>query len=213
MDETKGGAMRAIPVLLVLAISGCANQAQMAADRPPNPMVGCVQLVASREDLAPIANKVQLGDVRGQPFALLTLTDSATDGDKPLIAAWVDARQECTRQGQLWLQQYAPPYTALLNYSSSGFLALTADLYAGKITYGDYAKARAKLNADIQREAAAIDQRLREQQAAADEQRKNRAMMYLLNQPAYRPVQPYQVPMPTTTNCYRFGNQVNCTTY
>ena len=58
-----------------------------------------------------------------------------------------------------------------------------------------------------------------EQRAAAqadDQARRNAALQYMLNQraPQAPTIQPYQAPIPrpsVTTNCYRFGDQVTCT--
>jgi hypothetical protein len=151
-------AMRVLFLLAVLAISACANQAPLPqAARPPNPELACVEAVARRADLAPIAGKIWLGGALSQPAAFFALADKASESDKLVIAAWVNLRRECSRQGQAWVQQYAPPeFAALVSKSNSAYLSLTADLYAGKISYGDYAKARAKLFRDGEREAEAI---------------------------------------------------------
>lgn len=204
--------------LLALAFAaGCATQQQQAPP-PPDPALACIRALPSRPDFAPLSAKVALAAVEDQSFAMMTIGDRATEEDKPVIAAWVNARQECIRLGDAWSMEYRHPQIRVIAAGAfGGFLAASADLYAGKITYGEFATARQQLLSQVQRDAANVVQRLDEQQSASDEQRKNRAMMYLLNQqrqaPAFQPQQPYQPPRPTTTNCYRFGNQINCTSY
>lgn len=201
-------------VTAALALTGCASQ-QRDDRPPPDPGLACIEQLAARQELAPLAAKVALGLAKDQPFSLMTRTDKPTEQDQQLIAAWVNERQECFRMSDAWTKQYnAPPQIiAIRGEAFSRFLAASADLHAGKLTYGEYANVRAQLNAEGERQTSNVVQRLHEQEAMAAEQRRNRAMMYLLNQPSFQPRPAYQPSRPTTTNCYRFGSQVNCTTY
>ena len=47
-----------------------------------------------------------------------------------------------------------------------------------------------------------------------EENRRQAALQILLNRRAYQPtpLQPYQMPVPQTTNCSAYGNQLSCTT-
>lgn len=216
--RARGGSMRlSIVIFLAVITTGCATpQQSQQATIPPNPELGCIEAIVSRADFALIRSKIYLASAKDQPFAMMTNTDKPTEEEKKEIAAWISARQECFNNADSWYQQYShPQLNAIVRRYTLMFFTLTADLYNGKITYGDYANGRSQIYVHLQSDIAVIIQHLNEQQAAANEQNKNRALMYLLNQP-----KPYQAPAPsyypvqpmTTTNCNVIGNQMNCTT-
>jgi hypothetical protein len=219
---------RLLPLVL-LALAGIPVRVQ--AQVPPNPAIACFQGLPDREDLKPIASKVWLGLRKDQPFTMMTITDKVTDADRPALLAWVNATQECTRQGAPWLQQYLPPqFGSIIERATAKFLANVADLYAGKITYGDFAKKRIEDGSASDKEWAEAVEHFREQQAEAQQrqaeaqaraqaQRNAQVFQYLLNrsqpqpypQPYVpQPIQPYHPPM--TTTCRAVGNTLQCTT-
>lgn len=86
------------------------------------------------------------------------------------------------------------------------------------------AKAEAKRVAKAQHQQELAAQQQQEQQQAQaqreanirqeEEARRQAALQLLLNRQPYQPYvqQPYLVPVPQTTNCTAFGNQLRCTT-
>jgi hypothetical protein len=174
--------------------------------------------LAYRSEFSILADKLALATSSQQTFGMLSNTSKPSAAEKMAIAEWAKSGQDCFSMTSEWRKQYnfPPTLAAVQDTSFSSFLNLTADLYNGKLTYGEYAKARADIRAQSGQQWAKAVQHLREQQAAADEQRRNLAMQYLLNQPlpTYTPIVPYQMPIPrtTTTNCYVMGNQMHCTT-
>jgi hypothetical protein len=107
----------------------------------------CIDALTQRADFAPIGGKVFLGAGQGQPSDMLNISDKPTDAEKPVVAAWGDARQDCYRQGQAWREQHRVPQEIadVVKDINAKFLLLTADLTTGKITYGEYAKGRRDL--------------------------------------------------------------------
>jgi hypothetical protein len=210
--------LMAITVLMLLG--GCQNQMQRgngSAVAIPNPGVACYSELTYRPEFSAIANKVALDDPTKQTLEMLSNTTRASDGEKTALAAWVRAKQQCNDLTRHWRTQINMPgqLVAISENVMSTFMVLTADLYNSKYTYGEYAKARAESGSKFQRQWADAVQNLQQQQADAQEQNKNRALMYLLNQPRPAPLQvPAIAPIqrPTHTNCYVIGNQMNCTT-
>lgn len=210
--------MKAIAIVLLIVLAGCQTTQPAQVSIPPDPGRACVNDLAHRPEFSIIADKLALVDPSLQTFGMLSNTSKPNAAEKMTIAEWVKARQECIAMRREWRSQVNMPLilTAVQDASFSSFLNLTADLYNGKLTYGEYAKARANNAAQGDRQWAEAMQYLREQEAAADAQRRNLAMQYLLNQqratPTYTPVVPYQIPIPKTTNCNFIGNQMHCTT-
>jgi len=140
----------------------------------------------------------------------MTRTDKPTEEEKKAITIWANAREECIRLGEPWRKEnnIHPQANAIDNSTFARFLTLTSELYAGKLTYGEYHAARYQLAADAQREFTNLDQRIREQYAAAQQAEAARQTMIWLNMSNQMAQQ-----RPRTTSCVRTGNYVNCSTY
>ncbi len=212
--------MKAIAIALLIVLAGCQTNQPAQVSIPPDPAGACKKDLAHRPEFSIIADKLALVDTSQQTFEMLSNISKPNATEKTAIAEWVKAKQYCFGQSREWRSQYNAPtiLAAIQETGVSTFLNLTADLYNGKLTYGEYAKARADLTAQLQRQWAEAAQHLREQEAADDQQRRNLAMQYLLNQQRAAPLNmpaPYQIQIPprtTNTNCYVVGNQMNCTT-
>jgi len=84
--------------VLVIGLTGC--QAQMyqsntSTPAPPNYGTACFDDLRSKAELSAIAEKVALGRVRQQTFAMLGDATKPTDEEKAALSAWVDARTAC----------------------------------------------------------------------------------------------------------------------
>ncbi|WP_059420271.1 hypothetical protein [Sulfuricella sp. T08] len=203
-----------ITLAIVILVSGCQNQMQRensSAAAIPNPGVACINELPNRSEFSRIANKVSLGTPEQQTLEMFSDMKKPTEEEKTAIAAWVKAKAECNNLSRQWSAQIKMPaqFVTINESTLSSFMILTSELYNGKLTYGEYAKARAELRSNTQQKLAAETQNSQQQQSAAEEQNKNRALMYLMNQqaPTIAPIQ-----MPKHTNCYVVGNQMNCTT-
>ncbi len=110
-----------------------------------------------------------------------------TAAEKALIAAWVRARDGCWRDGAPWRSDHLPaPLVSLLSVFEAVFLALCADLHAGRIGYGDYARARIAASAEVDaawQSIAADINRDEAATAAAVEERRRQAVATLLALP------------------------------
>jgi hypothetical protein len=147
-----------------LFLAGCASEPPKAP-AAPNPAIACGETIQRNPDFAPIRGKVFLGNAQNQPADLMNIPDKATDAEKSVIAAWLAARQNCFHQSQAWLQQggMAKEYLSLLGDINSASVARTEDLMAGRLTYGDYARARRDLVERVKIESERMDRYLRSQ--------------------------------------------------
>lgn len=220
-----------------------------------DPSAACIQQLGGDERLQALFKKAPLDISKGQPLEVLANQSKATAKEKAALSILVSELDRCTELGADWRKQNYPASINGYGNSYQSFLrSAIADLYAGKLSFGDFAKARDReftellnkvnnevqqlqaqraANARQQEQAAATAEEQRkaemrrsfeqaearrheaEQQAIrAEESRRQAAIQYLQNQRQMRPiqVQPYQMPVPTTTNCNTFGNQTNCTT-
>jgi hypothetical protein len=205
-----------------------------------DPSLPCFLELKDKQELQILKDKISLSDGRYQTLEMLSNPQKPTKQEKKSLQIWVDAIENCKLLGDQWRKKNYPiSVNNILEQTSTQLKLLTADLYAGKISYGVFAKERAvklaKLNNDLtevvqkiqaeikakQEQQAAVDEHRQQEsasrQAADDEQRRNLAMQYLLNQPPairFTPQVPYQIPIrrTTNTNCSVNGNQMNCTT-
>ena len=87
---------------------------------------------------------------KGQPLEVLGNQSKATLSDKAALEIFVTELDRCWALGADWRKQNYP--ASINGYSNSyqSFLRLAiADLYAGKLTFGDFAKARDKAQTEF----------------------------------------------------------------
>jgi hypothetical protein len=147
----------------LIVLSGCASKRRAAAAaHGASPDIACGEALVKRTDFDPIRTKVFLAGAQGQPAEMLSNSGTPTNAEKPVIATWIDARQDCFRQGQAWREErrMSPEFSAIAKDTNAAFLALTADLQAGKLTYGEYARARRDLAAKAQVETERLQRYL-----------------------------------------------------
>jgi hypothetical protein len=221
--------MRNVAIWFAVAIVPMAAHSQ-----PSNPSNECFSNLESSPELQVLKGKVALGGIGGQTLEMLANDKKPTAAEKIALAKWDSLRQPCIKMNTEWNEsRLAPNVTVVIDKVAGQFKEILADLYSGKITYGQFAKIRQANSDKAKVEIANIDQQNQnnsfqqkqqqqqlEQQAAAtaaQERQANNALatqMLLNNKPYQAPV-PYQVqPIkpPTTTNCYKMGNSINCTT-
>ena len=205
-----------------------------------DPSMECFSALESNPELQILKGKVALGNVSGQNLEILANDKKPSPAEKSALAKWDSSRQPCIQQSLEWSHShYAPNVAVILERLISQFKSNLADLYAGKITYGQFAKAR-QANADnAKAEAVNLDQQNQNanaqnqqrqqelnqqaQQADAQNQIQKQALanQFIMNNKPYQvpmpqAVTPYQMPQlqaPKSTNCQKIGNSINCTTY
>lgn len=181
-----------------------------------------------------IRTKVALGGLDTQTVEMLANSQKPNASEKVALLKWDSLRQPCIKMSQEWLSQYGQPNISVINDRvSSEFKVLLSDLYAGKITYGEFAKSRetilSKANADAQaayqqnrayddQQRQQYEQNVLQQRALRNQQEavNNQLLLNTMKPPNldYLKVNPLPTPTPTQTNCVPNGmGGVRCTTY
>jgi hypothetical protein len=205
-----------------------------------DPSAECFNALESNLELQILKGKVALGKSSEQTLEILANDKKPSPAEKSALAKWDALRQPCIKQSVEWNNShYAPNIAVIANRVASQFKSLLADLYSGKMTYGQFAKARQANLDNAIAEAVNIDQQNRNanaqnqqrqqelnqqaQQADAQNQIQRQALanQFITNNKPYQvpmpqAVTPYQMPQlqtPKSTNCQKIGNSINCTTY
>jgi hypothetical protein len=204
-----------------------------------DPSLVCIEELKSNQELQGLFKKIPVDVSKGQSLEVLANNTKPTANEKKLISTFIDALDACSNQGSGWREKNYPLSVNTLGAKyQSDFKIAASDLYGGKLTFGEFAKLRAKMMtefiANLQAEVAKVkqDKAAREQtdlerdrqrieaaqareaqrEAMAEETRRQAIIQMIRNQPPIQ-IQPLPVPRaPVTTNCNAYGNQMNCVT-
>lgn len=176
------------------------------------PTANCFIEAGKEESLSPLREKIAFGGVDKQKFEMLANGEFPTEEEKALILLWVNLRIDCMKRYEALREiDMHPVARSILEQGNTELVSLTADLYSGKITYGQFAKARAANSAKYVAQSNIVNEQLRQQEQAAARQA---ALGILQNQRPYQPPQIQFHPMETdkTTTCNMLGSQMVCRT-
>lgn len=216
---------RLLLLLALLPLAGCVTPGGglQQAKRPTSsddPSNGCFASIAYDARFVPLRDKIAINLKPDKPtLEMMSDPSKVTPEEKRLLSVWKVARDTCADMGASFRAQYAPPEDrANIAVGMAATDALTARLYSGEITYGEFNRLRANNAVTGQARGAATEQREREANAAAAAQEDARRQA-AVNQ-AFQNLQQQQMQnqlllnqnRAVTTKCQRFGNQVSCTT-
>ncbi|MDA8169517.1 MAG: hypothetical protein M0Z59_07450 [Nitrospiraceae bacterium] len=209
-------------IFALLLLSSCATAAQMrAASMRQNGQAAiarakfCIDNVSSNPDFQSLS--VHMPIVFGGVPTMAQLTDNGMPGDEDTqkLIKFHDALQPCRQQLIKDYMEIAPTIASIFISEAEKGDLITADLVQHKITWGEANKERQALIAEATEQitiaAQEIDRGLAQENAAeiANRQRIfNNWLTWQQNQQLIN-----NLNRPVNTNCTRFGNTVNCTTY
>lgn len=173
----------------------------------------CFDSIQRNAAVAPIIGKVALSRAELKAFNFLVNTDKvASDQERVAIGSFIEERQKCER----YIESPNTEMTSVRKSHMAAIEAAAADLYVGSITYGEFAKLRARAGDEADRSYQQIQSNARAQYEAEENARRQAILGMLMNRPTYQPAPltftPMQVPKTTTSNCTWIGNQLNCNT-
>lgn len=143
----------------------------------------------------------------------LASNERPTADEKVLIGFWGAERQRCVDLGEDYRRQYPKPEMQADLTAQMNLMHLTAKLYGGNMTYGEFNTARNSNFMTVQNQIANIS----EQQKTKEEERKRSKdaaelqIMLSQQQQLLQDNRPTYV-APTRTTCTKNFNQVNCVT-
>lgn len=137
-----------------------------------DPSTVCIAEVKSKKELQILNGKIELGGSADYSLEMLANTNRPTKKEKEALSLWVSEHNKCKQMGDGWRNQnYPSAIIAILDklYSEINFLA--ADLYARKISYGDFAKGQIRLYREFNANMIEAFQRIRQQLEAENQRR------------------------------------------
>ncbi len=136
-----------------------------------DPTLACTAKIGVNGELKMLQGKVVFTDVKIQPLDILANSDIPTKKERKVISIWVDERNKCNQLGEGWRNQYLPPtLVSLINSFNSDELFFAAELYGGKLTYGNFANKRAKRSMEYQQAWSKEIQQITQQQELLKQQ-------------------------------------------
>ncbi len=220
----------------ILAAIFASGLSLTAASFAQDPTIECIAEVHADPRTQILWSKMPFDVTKGQPLEVLASKERPTPEESAALSVLATEGERCFDLGEKWRQENYPTEVnaVLTTYRVDALLAL-ADLYGGSITYGEMARTRARLAADLKNRVDAVAAKIKAQREAeaaqrqelatarneADrqaqqqiefqrEQARRQAALQMFLKPNLLSMP--QVPRTQNTNCTAFGNQVNCTT-
>ena len=147
--------------------------ATVAVAQAPDPTDACIANLPTQKELQILKGKIDL--VSG-PVSLETLSNNKkpTQNEKLAILAFDKTVEQCRELGKDWRIKNVPStINGMVDSAFSSLKLLLAELYAGRSTYGDFAKNRQELINKLGTQITVEMQRL-QQIVAAENDRKAR---------------------------------------
>jgi hypothetical protein len=200
--------------LVCLLFTGCQTMPQRSVQAAiSDPSLACLSEAFANPQLQILNSK--LGSVAAAGRATiqqLASNEKPTAEEKVLIGFWGAERQRCMELGEAKRRQYPSPQSQIFEAANMKLMHLTAKLYAGNITYGEFNVDRNNNYSAVREGFANINE---QQKSKAEEQRRRDAaeLQLMLSQQqqtlqANRPT----YTAPTRTTCTKNFNQVDCVT-
>lgn len=134
------------------------------------PVADCEAQITANKGLQILKGKMDLLNSDNQPIEILTNDNVPSRKEKEAIALWIKEQRRCSKPGIDYYKGQSLAIGAILEKAYSETFLSAADLYQGKITYGDFARASVKRHQDVKEQVAGIAARYREQQVAETQQ-------------------------------------------
>lgn len=138
----------------------------------------------SKKELQILRGKFDLSISADPPFEILANKKFPTAKEKKLISLWVSEHQRCMQLAKESDKvKFSPESSALRDKADTDMLFAAADLYAGKISYGEFAKAQIKIHQELEANEADLRQQLisklkKRMQDTEEEQRRQQEQAY-----------------------------------
>ena len=140
--------MKAVALMLMgfLNLSGCGLVRDQMAKSELDRFINERNLaVESNRELDPIRGKVWMGGFKNEPpLSMLTLSEKATDTERPAIAKWheivIDHKAKFVALVQKYYPLEADMTAGMTEAAYANLISLIAELYSQNLTYGQYNK-------------------------------------------------------------------------
>lgn len=131
----------------------------------------CELQILANKDFAVLKGKLDLLNTADQPTEILGNTKTPSKTEKAVIAKWVEEYKKCSKPGIEHHKSRSPETATVFENAYADLYFSAADLYQGKITYGDFARASVKRHQEVRARVAAIAAKLQAQHQLAIEEK------------------------------------------
>lgn len=135
-----GSLVRFCVVAFLALFAGAANSQQKG-----NPATACYQALIGDARFAPIREKVALGGTMDEMRRMTKSDERASAQEKPVLAAWRDARESCHRLEKPYFATRDNAIEALALQHFTEVQALIGELQSGALSYGEFGRRRIDL--------------------------------------------------------------------
>lgn len=152
-----------------------ASVVALAAESPfevnQSALANCESQILANKQFSILKGKLDLLNTANQPIEILANNKKPSKQERSAIALWVEEQKRCSGPSIEFHKSQAPQIGAIFDSAYTELFISAADLYQGKITYGDFAKASMRRHQETKGNIAAVIQQFRAQQQAEKEQR------------------------------------------
>jgi len=119
-----------------------------------------------------IFEKLPFDISKGQSLAVLASKERATQPERVALSLFAAEAERCLDTGSDWrIKNYPPVVISLLSTYRVSIISAFADLYSGTITFGEMAKTRSKLTADLKNSIDEVYRNIQDQKSRSEKQR------------------------------------------
>lgn len=115
----------------------------------------------------PIRNKFPIAPKEEATLPMLSDSSRVTSQQKKALEAYQAWGREYVKEIKELLQQYAPPQSDNISWRYQESMKLVADIYSGKVTWGDFNKQWSQIAPEYYRRVAATNELIQKQKIAA----------------------------------------------
>jgi len=153
--------MSKVAIALLLCILSMDSFAQAK-----DPSSDCLMRLKDDDRFTLLFAKMPMDISKGQPIEVMADSSKVSIKEKSQLSVFVKEGQACYESGTDWRQKnYPAEANSLMISYTVDVLSAMADLYAGKMTYGEVAKYRAKRMAEFQVSINSVVQQIKSKQA------------------------------------------------
>gem|GEM_PF-2699811 len=124
----------------------------------------CELQILANKDFAVLKGKLDLLNTADQPTEILGNTKTPSKTEKAVIAKWVEEYKKCSKPVIEYHMSRSLEVGTVFENAYAELYFSAADLYQGKITYGDFARASVKRHQDARERISIIFAKSQERQ-------------------------------------------------
>jgi hypothetical protein len=146
-----------------LILAGGAAAAEMS-------VAECEAQIVANKNFQVLKGKLDLLYSANPPIEVLANSKVPSKKEKAAISLWVEEQKRCSAPGIAYHKSQSQEIGAIYDQAYAEMYISAADLYQGKITYGDFAKAGVRRHQEIKERISAVVDRFFAQKAERERQ-------------------------------------------